>query len=336
MLLLFLALTLCLNVPLNIWLNKANYRVKYFSCLHKNDLIFSPPLALWLYQNLNNYDLVHTHTIFAPLISLAHQICRIQNTPYIATPHGMLETWALSYKARKKKYYYSLLEKKALQQASIIQTLASSEAHQVKSLGFRRSVIIPHGIHHKEFTTLPSPEIFYQRFPEARNKTSILFLARIDPKKGLDLLAPAFAQAQQKFPNAHLIIAGPDTISFTATAKNYFIEAGCMNAVTFTGMLTGSLKLAALAASTIYVAPSYSEGFSMSVLEGMASGLPSVITTGCNFPEAAANKVARVVNINADDISNALISFLSNPLAARAMGERARQFIVILNRKHMK
>lgn len=90
----------------------------------------------------------------------------------------------------------------------------------------------------------------------------------------------------------------PDNIGFSKTAENYFTEAGCLDAVTFTGMLTGSLKHAALAAASLYVAPSYSEGFSLSVLEGMAAKLPCIITTGCNFPEAAAAQAALVVDIN--------------------------------------
>jgi glycosyltransferase involved in cell wall biosynthesis len=91
-------------------------------------------------------------------------------------------------------------------------------------------------------------------------------------------------------------------------------------------MLTGDLKYAALAAATIYVAPSYSEGFSMSVLEGMASGLPCVITTGCNFPEA--NEVAEIVDIDAEQIGNALIKLLHYPSMAKEMGDRARKFIL--------
>lgn len=317
-----------LDVPLNTWNLETDYRVRYFSCFYKNDLIFSPSLALWLYQNIANYDLVHTHTIFSPLISLCHQICRIKSISYITTPHGMLESWTLSYKAWKKKPYYSLLEKRNLQQASAIQATATPEIKTIKNLGFKKSIIIPNGIHREEFQNLANPEIFYQKFPEAKNKTLILFLARIDPKKGLDLLAPAFAKANQQFPEAHLIIAGPDSIGYLPTVKNYFIQSGCINSVTFTGMLTGSLKSSVLAASNMYIAPSYSEGFSMSILEGMASGLPSIITTGCNFPEAALNKTARVVDINSDDIGEALIKLLKNPLASKAMGDRARDFIL--------
>ncbi len=147
------------------------------------------------------------------------------------------------------------------------------------------------------------------------------------PKKGLDLLAPAFAKVHNKFPQTHLIVAGPDSIGFLPTVKDYFKQAGCLDAVTFTGMVKGSLKYAALAAASFYVSPSYSEGFSMSVLEGMASGLPCVITTGCNFPEAAAAKAAYVVDIDADAIADALIECLSNSQQSKEIGDRAREFI---------
>lgn len=311
----------------NNWLPQNNYRVRYFPCWHRNDLIISSRLIIWLIKNISNYDLVHTNTIFAPLISLTNLICSWQKIPYINTPHGMLEPWALSYKAAKKKYYYQLLEKPLLKKANAIQTLATSEAEKIQKLGFDKTVTIPNGIDFKEYEHLQNQEFFYQQFPHTRNKTLILFLGRIDPKKGLDLLALAFAKAHQMFPNTHLIVAGPDSINFMPTAKQYFSDAGCENAVTFTGMLKGDLKLAVLAAATIYVAPSYSEGFSMSVLEGMASGLPCIITTGCNFPEAAIENVAHVLDINSNAIANALIDCLENPQQAVKMGIKARQFI---------
>jgi len=316
-----------LEVPINTWITQKYYRIKYFNCWHRNDFIISYSLTNWLFKHSVNYNIVHTHTIFCPLISLAHWACQYRKIPYIMTPHGMLDPWALSYKARKKRFYYNLLEKPALQQASAIQVLASSEAEQLKSLGLQDSILVPNGIHQQQFETLPDPELFYQKFPGTRNKTLILFLGRIDPKKGLDLLAPAFAKVHNQFPQTHLIVAGPDSIGFIPTVKDYFKQAGCLDAVTFTGMLKGSLKHSALAAASLYVSPSYSEGFSMSVLEGMASGLPCVITTGCNFPEAAAAKAAYVVDINADAIGDALIDCLSYPQQSKQIGDRAREFI---------
>lgn len=317
-----------LDKPLNTWITEKNYKIQYFPCWHHNDFIISFSLVNWLFQNVANYNLVHTNTVFAPLVLVTHWVCKFFQIPYIVTPHGMLEPWALSYKAWKKRLYYALFEKPALQQASAIQVLAATEANNLNSLGLKRPlVVVPNGIHDQEFETLPDPDIFYQQFPATRNKTLILFLGRIDPKKGLDLLAPAFAKVHQQFPETHLVVAGPDSIGFLPKAQGYFAQEKCLEAVTFTGMLTGSLKHAALAAASLYVAPSYSEGFSMSVLEGMASGLPCVITTACNFPEAAAVKAAHVVNIDANEIANALMYCLSNPQEAKAMGDRAREFI---------
>ena len=109
------------------------------------------------------------------------------------TPHGMLEPWALCYKSRKKKLYFNLFEKPSLQRASAIQILASTEAINVKQLGLKSPlVLVPNGIYQNDFQELPNSEIFYQKFPETRNKTLILFLGRIVPKKGLYLLVIAF------------------------------------------------------------------------------------------------------------------------------------------------
>lgn len=317
-----------LDVVTNDWLIQNNHRVHYFPTWHRSDLIFSPTLIRWLNQHLKDYDLVHTHTLFSPLVTLAHGLCRFHKVPYIMTPHGMLEPWALSYKAWKKKLYHRAFERFALKGASAIHVLARSEAEHVQALGNYPTVTVPNGIHPEGFLGDRSPDIFYQQFPETRDKTLILFLGRIDPKKGLDLLAPAFAQAHAKFPNTHLIVAGPDSINFMPTAKSYFSATGCLDAVTFTGMLTGDLKQAALTAADIYAAPSYSEGFSMSILEGMASGLPAVITTGCNFPEAATAEAAYVVDISAQAIGDALIQCLKNEFLAKALGSRAKKFIL--------
>ena len=311
------------------WITKDNYRIRYFSCWYQDDLIISPGMINWLFQNITNYDLVHTHTLFSPLISIAHGICQLYKVPYIITPHGMLEPWALSYKAKKKRLYYHLIDKPALQKASAIHTLVTSEANHIRSLGIKSpTAIVPNGIDYQEIVEKIDSNVFYQQYPQTKSKTLILFLGRIDPKKGLDLLAFAFGKVYRQFPNTHLIVAGPDSINYLPQVKNLFVKNKCIKAVTFTGMLTGELKKSALAAANLYVAPSYSEGFSMSVLEAMASGLPCVITTGCNFPEAAEAQAAKVVEINEEAIATALINCLNYPQQAQEMGDRAKEFIL--------
>ena len=317
------------GVETNCWSGRDNYRIRYFNCWHEDDFIISTGMIVWLFKNISNYDLVHTNTLFSPLISCVHWICQLFNIPYVVTPHGMLEPWALSYKTSKKKVYFNLIEKRALKKASAIHTLVASEAANIKSLGVDSQIkIIPNGIHLQDFNCWGDRDIFYEKYPYTKDKRLILFLGRIDPKKGLDLLALAFGKVRQKFPNTHLIVAGPDNINYLPEVKSFFRQENCLEAVTFTGMLTGELKKSALAAADLYVAPSYSEGFSMSVLEGMASGLPCVITTGCNFPEADRANAACVVDINSDAIASALIDCLENPQQAQLMGDRARQYIL--------
>ena len=317
-----------LNVPTHVWIKEKSYRIQYFSYWNLLDYKFSWSLTHWLFQHIADYDLVHTHAIFSYPVLPAHWACQLQKIPYLMTPHGMLEPWALAYKSWKKSLYFNLVEKSCLEQARAIQMLASTEEKSIQRFELKTPlIIVPNGIHQKDFQILPDPEIFYQQFPETRHKKLILFLGRIDPKKGLDLLAIAFEKVHTQFPQTHLIIAGPDNINFSQTVKQYFIKINCLNSVTFTGMLTGTLKYAALAASDLYVAPSYSEGFSVSVLEGMASGMPCIITTGCNFPEAAIENVALVVNIDAQAITEALLTCLENLWEAKEMGDRARQFV---------
>lgn len=317
-----------LDVPLHTWIQEKYYRIQYFHYWNLLDYKLTFSLTTWLFQNVSNYDLVHTNAIFSYPVLPAYWACKLRRVPYIITPHGMLEPWALAYKSWKKKLYFNLLEKPALQNASAVQMLASTEAERIQELNLKTPlVIVSNGIHCSNFEKLPDVELFYQHFPQTRNKKLILFLGRIDPKKGLDLLANAFAKVREQFPHTHLIIAGPDNIGFLSTAKSYFVYSNCYEAVTFTGMLTGSIKYAALAAANIYVAPSYSEGFSISVLEGMAAGLPCVMTVACNFPEAALAQAARVVNIDANEIANALIQYLTNPQQALEIGNRARQLI---------
>jgi len=317
-----------LDISTQTWVTDKGFRIQYFPCWYFNDYKISPSMSRWLNRHVRDYDFVNIHAIFSYANVAAYQACQRDRVPYIIHPHGMLETWSLNHKSWKKKPYYAAIEKPALERASAIRVLSTTEVENLQTLGIQTPLaLIPNGISAEASATACDSSIFYQSFPATIDKTLILFLGRIDPKKGLDLLAQAFAQAYQEFPHIHLVIAGPDNIGYLATVKQYFAAQQCLHAVTFTGMITGTLKAAALATADIYVAPSYSEGFSMSVLEGMLSGLPCIITTACNFPEADEAKTAHVVEINAEAIANALIDCLKDPAAAKAMGDRARHFV---------
>jgi glycosyltransferase involved in cell wall biosynthesis len=321
-----------LDVPLGCWVEQEGYRVRYFSRFGNAEYKFSPALLTWLVRHVQDYDLVHINSNFNFPVLACALACRLRGVPYLITPHGMLEPWALGYKAWKKHAYYRGIERPlVLRRAKAIQALNASEAENIRALKLGPSVVIlPNGIEQAEAKEAePSDvEAFLARFPQTRGKTLILFLHRIDPKKGLDLLSRAISVVHPRFPQTYVVVAGPDNAGFSGAAREFFEAAGVGDAVTFTGMLEGAVKRGALAAASVFVLPSYSEGFSISVLEAMAAGLPSVITTSCNFPEAGEADVAHVVAPETDAFAKALEKMLADPSAAQAMGRRAREFVL--------
>ena len=311
------------------WISEDGYRVMYFPCWHRQDFILSQSLVRWFGQQGQAYDLIHTHSIFAPLIAAVQWQCRQHGWPYVTTPHGMLEPWALAYKAWKKRTYYALVERPALRGARLIQATASREAAHIQALGLETPIeLIPNGLHRAEFETLPDREVFYAAYPALRHKRLLLFFGRIDPKKGLDLLAPAFARIHAKYPDTHLLVVGQDNIGFLPRAKEFFAAAGCLESVTFAGWMSGPLLYAMLRSVELHIAPSYSEGFSMGILMCLAAGAPTIMTDGCNFPEAGAAGAACIVECSVEAIAQALDRYLGDPAAARTMGARGRAFIL--------
>ena len=314
-----------LAVPLSGWQSQAGYRVRYCPCWHRGDFVWSSALLLWLARHGQDYDLVHSHTLFAPMLAIAHGICRWQRLPYLMTPHGMLEPWALGHKAWKKKLYMAWVERPALAKAGAIQVLSQREADQVAAMRLSTPVaIVPNGV------TLPpdvSPAVFDDAFPLIGDRTRLLYLGRIDPKKGLDQLITAFAALYRDRPQVHLILAGPDALGYRDALQRQARTLGCGTAITFTGMLSGDRKWSALRAADLFVYPSYSEGFSLAILEAMAAGLPCVITTGCNFPEAAIAQAVVTVEPEQPALTSALRHLLNDRAAAQALGDRAREFV---------
>src|SRR3984893_8714784 len=308
-----------LRVNLHRWMTQSTYRLRYFRRWGHFEVKFTPALMMWLFRHVTDYVIVHGMSVFNFPAHIYCEACRWRDVPHIIHPQGMLEPWAMANKGWKKRVYFRCFKKPQLQRANVIHCLTRHEAESIAALDVTtRKVIVPNGVS-PESAIKGDADAFLLRYPQLANKTRLLFLHRIDPKKGLDILATSFARLHNRFPNTHLIIAGPDRIGYWSTAARFFESKGCAAAVTYTGMLTGQDKADALAAADIFVAPSYSEGFSMSVLEAMAAELPSVITTGCNFPEAGDAKVALEVPIDATAFAQALAGLMENLRAAREM-----------------
>jgi glycosyltransferase involved in cell wall biosynthesis len=319
-----------IDLPTSVWLEHAGYRTGYFRRLGTAEYKLSSSLLVWLIRHVHDYQVVHAVSMFNFPILACAIACRLRRVPLILNPQGMLEPWALRQSRRKKLLYYKLIEKPiVLRGATAIHALTAGEARNIAKLDPKSEpFVIPNGVD----VDLPEndandAEEFFKQYPAARNKKLILFLHRIHPKKGLDLLARAFALVRKRYPETYLTVAGPDLNNFGSLARKFFEDEGCGENVVFTGMLQGKMKRAAFSAASIFVAPSYSEGFSMSILEAMAAGLPCVMTTVCNFPEAASAGAALEVAVDAAAFAAALTNLIENPTEAEAIGRRARRLI---------
>ena len=168
---------------------------------------------------------------------------------------------------------------------------------------------VPNGVDLGFFNNLPARAILEQEHPELRGKFVLLFFGRVHIKKGLDLLAEALGCVGPAFPDLHLLVAGKDDGAWKPFAEQ--IETlGLTRRVTYVGHVGGERAREVWAAADAFVLPSYSEGFSMAILEALACSLPCLITTACHFSELADAQGAVVVHPKAGEVSKGLQNLL--------------------------
>lgn len=278
-----------------------------------------------LKQRIQAASGIHIHGIWETHCATSAGIARRCAKPYIISAHGMLEPWALRQKRLKKALYAALFESRVLQGASCLRALTRDESQDYRRVGLRNPIaIVPSGI---EVPHNADPEKFRDRFPELAGKRIVAFLGRLHYKKGLHLLLRAWAKAERS-KDAHLVIAGPDSEGTLAALTQQRDESNLRDSVTFTGMMEGDLKWSFLAAASLFALPSYSEGFSVAVLEALGMGLPVVVTEGCHIPEIATQGCGWVVPTGAEPLRRALQEFFElSPQEARQAGDCGRDLI---------
>jgi len=278
---------------------------------------------------VSTFDLVHIHEIWHHPHFAAYCAAKRAGKPYIVSIRGALESWCLNYKALKKRVYATLIQKRTLREASVLHALTVDELRSIRAFGLdNHVVVIPNGLDATEFQDLPGREKLEQLYPQLRGKQVVLFLGRIHSQKGLDLLAEAFGRIVEERREVCLLIAGPDHDGYRAQVERVLSAQGALDKVIFPGMLSGQEKLAALSGVDLFVLPSYSEGFSMAILDALFCGLPVIITGQCHFPEVAQAKAGVVIEPDVDQLVEALVGLLDRPELRKEMGENGRQLIM--------
>jgi glycosyltransferase involved in cell wall biosynthesis len=274
-----------------------------------------------LKELIRKADGIHIHGIWETHCAVGASLAHTCRRPYILSAHGMLERWALQAKRLKKAVYATLVETNNLRRATCLRALTQAEVGDYRRIGLTNPVaVVPSGVAIPESV---SAALFQEAYPQLADKRVVLFLGRLHPKKGLAMLVRAWARSASSFDDAHLVLAGPDFEGTRATLGALVDELGIRHQVTFTGMLAGPMKWSALATASVFALPSFSEGFSVAVLEALGMGLPVIVTRACNIPEVAESRCGWVVEPEQRAIEIAIEESLGLPALERhMMGER--------------
>lgn len=287
---------------------------------------YAPRLLAWLRENRNRFDAVLVHGLWQYHSFAARQAFHATDTPYYVFPHGMLDPWfkrQYPLKHWKKWLYWPWADYRVLRDArAVLFTCEEERLLAPQSFWLYRANAVVTGLG----TTPPPIELsaartnFLDAYPALQNKRIALFMGRLHPKKGCDLLIEAFAQTLARDPAWRLAMAGPDQAGWRVELEALAARLGVADRITWTGMLIDDFKWGALAAAEIFVLPSHQENFGIAVAEALACATPVLISRQVNIWREID---ARRAGLVADDTLPGAVELLERWRDLPA-GERAR------------
>lgn len=314
-----LEVTLITQATPNPYVKESPY--KNFKLSFVNDTSFKQVLNDKLLNN--KFDLLHGHCIWQMPVHYMAQLARKKNIPYIISPRGMLEPWALNYKKWKKKIALALYQRFDLANASCIHATAKMEADNIRKLGFKNPIaVIPNGIDLSEF---PYP---YSKPPQ--KKYTLLFLSRIHIKKGIELLIEAWSKIdKEKRKFWQINIAGNGEDDYIKSLEQRIKNKGLENEIKYIGPQFGSDKIKSYQQADLFILPTYSENFGIVIAEALACEVPVITTKGTPWQDLQTYKCGWWVNNDIETLAQTIQQAISLSDEERLlMGKRGRQLII--------
>jgi glycosyltransferase involved in cell wall biosynthesis len=285
----------------------------------------SPEMSRWLteYCALGQVDVLHNHGMWQMNAIYPAKAAMRGNVHLVFSPHGAFSEWAMQHGSLAKRFFWPLLQRPALKRATCFHATAESEYHDIRRLGFKQPVaIIPNGI---DLPTITSSKA-------KRNQRTLLFLGRVHVVKGLDMLLPAWRSVQDSFPDWRLVIAGGDdgyngVSGYLDEVKGIALQLG-LNRVEFPGPLYGEDKWQAYRDADLYVLPSYSENFGMTVAEALVMGTPAIVSKGAPWSGLELEGAGWWTPIGVEPLVASLKDAMSQPPSVLyEMGECGRRWM---------
>jgi glycosyltransferase involved in cell wall biosynthesis len=271
--------------------------------------IWIPDLRHYLDREIQKFDILHLNGYRSSLLLTPARAARKASVPFVTQPHGCMQ--AIVNTLFFKHVYDRLLGRLEVDGMGALIALQETERQQALAYGIpeQKIVIIPNGIDQNELDNLPQTGAFRQKYHIEPTKKVILFLGRVNKKKGTDMLIEAFSQLD--YPLAHLVIAGPDDGQLSEVKElinRYHLDSS----VTITGLLTGKDVYAAFRDADLFVLPCRTDTFPTTIMESCLMGKPMIITDRCENAYLVKNRVADVVAFDAHEFADGMRSLLSD------------------------
>jgi glycosyltransferase involved in cell wall biosynthesis len=243
-------------------------------------IFYSPFVHRHAHEWVSYSDVVHGHGFYVSSNWIFGREVARQKKPLVYHIQGFLDPWILRRSRLKKRLAHWLFENRNFRNVRLWRAITQKEVHQARAFGITGPVVVaPNGIDPASLI-LPA-----QCTLPRKTRMRILFLSRIHPKKGLDLLLAAWARLAPQHKEWELLIVGPDENGYQSEVERMIRENHIGDTCRLMGAVFGEEKTRILHTADLFVLSSYSEGFPMALLEAGACGIPAVATTECNFPE---------------------------------------------------
>ena len=269
--------------------------------------------------------IIHIHCMWESFVRTTAASARSKRIPYVISTHGMLHPYALDQK-RLKKWAYLTLFPQIIGGARELYSLNREEAEYVAKRFRCKSSVLANGIDVAEYSQA-TPELFYEKFPQFKTKSFILFVGRLHPIKGIDQLIRSYSVARSQGCDHALVIAGPDD-GCKAQIEALIDELSLREHVHLVGGLFGEIKRSAFSACSAFAHRPRFEGFGITVVEGMAAGKPVVTTKECKLDGAGEAGALCVAPDTDEGFAEALVRLTRDPVASRALGAQAQSWVL--------
>ena len=289
--------------------------------LDLNVRVVSIKSAICTHSSFNNYDIVHIHALWSPILHKVSKWAHRNKIPIVWSPHGMLTPWAMNNKKWKKALGWWLYQKWDLKKADLIHVTANSEVEDVRRLGLTNKVlIVPLGVDVINDFGLEQG---------ARNPKVLLFVSRVQRKKGLLNLARAWAMLPKDLRSGWCVrIVGPDQERHTAEIRTECKRFNVAGDWTFIGPKYGEDLRREYARADLFVLPTFSENFGSVVVEALSQSVPVITTKGAPWSELEDHQCGWWIDIGAEPLATALKQAMSlDDAQRREMGARGRALV---------